>query len=382
MGGWRSPDARCSFANDLRHRHHRIGINPAIRRLRRPGGTDHRGPHRTAYLRLKLRQHLPHPSGRRAPQVAFGNVAHQILGNRASADECRTGNRCDRTGNRRMHVIAWTPRLFGDVSHVRTIDLTPVVGCVVVPRHEGLIPSKRHPRIRWANARVHAPAVASEKCDQRGRINRASNVAAGAPRPTIANAHPATVVRRRKAPRCIIHPRPAPRLHPAPAAIAVRCPARRNARWIPNAAILVVDVPTAVLIELAGTHHPWVNAAVVADVVPVSVALRSVVAPITRGCPRLKATVAGACRITVKAVEASPVTVKHKALAAIDRHRRAVGKHLCLTCAHGERGRGVARSGGDHIKTGLKQRHLARRGENAHRIGLLPSADTHNHRAA
>ena len=337
--------AERTFTHDGRHRHHWIRIKASARLLCGQARSHHGRSHRAAWLRLKLRQYFAHSRRWRAAKVTLANIAHQILGNRATSDKRRARNRRDRTGNRGMHVVARTPRVLGDVSHVRTINLTPVVRRVAVPRHKRLVPAERYPRIRRADARVHAPAVATKKCHQRRRINRASDVAAGAPCPTAADAYPAPIMRRRKAPRRIIHPRPAPRLHPAPATVAIRCPARHNRGGIPDASVFVVVIPIAVLIQLPCADHPLINA----TTITVGVA---VITTITRRCPSLEAAVARACGVSV---EARAVAVDYQTIAAIDDHGRAVDARFGLATAHGGSRWRVRRRGRHHVETGLQE---------------------------
>ena len=73
---------------------------------------------------------------------------------------------------------------------------------------------------------------------------------ARAPAPAVADVGPATVVERREAPRVVVDPGPAPRVDPRPVAAAVRRPARRHARRIPDLAVLRHAAPAAVFVEV------------------------------------------------------------------------------------------------------------------------------------
>src|SRR4029077_11523429 len=73
--------------------------------------------------------------------------------------------------------------------------------------------------------------------DQRRRIDRLGGELAGDPRPAVVDTSPAPVMARRKSPGLVVHPVPAPRLDPDPAAVAVGRPAPRHRTRKPNLAV-------------------------------------------------------------------------------------------------------------------------------------------------
>ena len=107
---------------------------------------------------------------------------------------------------------------------------------------------QRHPADRAGAARTdrQAPTVAADEGDQRRRIDRAGGAMARPPGPTRADAHPATVMEGREAPRRIVDPGPAPRGHIGPMAVAVGRPFGRHGRGIPDGAVVRRLLPRAV----------------------------------------------------------------------------------------------------------------------------------------
>ena len=101
-----------------------------------------------------------------------------------------------------------------------------VAGRVAVGRHIDLTRGQRVPADGGGAARLPSvmltltPPVPTQPT-RGGRIDRAVHVAARHPAPTPAPDDPAPVVERRKAPRRIVHPGPAPMARPGPVAKAV-----------------------------------------------------------------------------------------------------------------------------------------------------------------
>ena len=161
-----------------------------------------------------------------------------------------------------------------DVGHVHVADVrvAHVIGGVVRlfrrEREPGYAPTA-------AGADRHAPVAPAHEHDQRRRVHRSSDHAARHPGPPVAHVHPATVVKRREAPRRVVDPRPAPRLHPGPVAVAVRRPARGHGAWHPHRTVVRRRTPLAVVVQVlvpaavtAGAPVlPVVRADRVADVV-------------------------------------------------------------------------------------------------------------------
>ena len=93
------------------------------------------------------------------------------------------------------------------------------------------------------------PMVAADPAHQRRRPRHARALAAGRPAPTVAQQHPAAVVRRGIAPRRIVDPGPAPRRDPRPAPVTVWHPAGRHRAGQPQGAIFRVVLPGAVAVQ-------------------------------------------------------------------------------------------------------------------------------------
>ena len=118
-----------------------------------------------------------------------------------------------------------------------------------IARHVDVARAEREP----ADPAAVAAATADER-DERRRVRRARALRRRQPRPARVDAHPAAVVERREAPRCVVHPGPAPRVLPDPAAVAIRRPAGGDAR-IPERAVLRVVRPAAVIVEVGVADH-------------------------------------------------------------------------------------------------------------------------------
>ena len=113
---------------------------------------------------------------------------------------------------------------------------------------------QREPRGTGA-AQRHAPVVATDEGHQRRRVHRARAEAAGHPSPARADLRPAAVVRGREAPGRVVHPGPAPGLHPGPAAVAVGRPVGHGDLRVPHGAVGGVLRPFAVGVELLVAGH-------------------------------------------------------------------------------------------------------------------------------
>ena len=174
-----------------------------------------------------------------------------------------------------------------------------------------------------------------------------------------------------EAPRCIIHPCPAPWLHPAPATVAIRCPIGSDGRRIPDATVLVIVVPTAVFVQVACADHPRTQLTRIAR-------FPTVIATIAGDSPRFKAASRVIAVIGV-AIKAHAATVQHHAVATINDNAGAIGQHLSLSAAHVEQRGRILRCGIHHIETGLQERDFAVRRQHAHRVLLLPRPNAHGH---
>src|SRR5262249_21620385 len=131
----------------------------------------------------------------------------------------------------------------------------------VVPRMERLAPTEREPRMAPAPAKADAETKAPEESDKCRTIIGISPHRSRSPTPITAGVNPPTVVERRKTPRRVVYPRPAPRAYIAPVAVAVRRPVGRNIVGCPNVAVLRILLPSAVVVEVAVADHIAVHVA-------------------------------------------------------------------------------------------------------------------------
>src|SRR5580692_5331101 len=105
------------------------------------------------------------------------------------------------------------------------------------PGLEGFTKAQREP----ADAETSTKSEASAKeTDERRTIDRHAKSWAGVPAPPVADVSPASVVKWRKAPWRIVHPRPAPRPDITPVAVAVGGPIRCDFRWVPDRTVVAV----------------------------------------------------------------------------------------------------------------------------------------------
>src|SRR5205814_400668 len=136
------------------------------------------------------------------------------------------------------------------------IDRGDVTGIVCVPRPIGLAGAEREPAGQRADGggsddrrRVADPS------DEPGRIDRVGGIVARGPAPQSVDIGPAAVMERRKPPGLDIDPVPAPRLDPAPIAVAVGYPADRHRAGEPYRAVAGDRAPAAVFVERLVPGH-------------------------------------------------------------------------------------------------------------------------------
>ena len=136
------------------------------------------------------------------------------------------------------------------------IDRGDVTGVVCVPRPIGLAGAEREPAGQRADGgggddrrRVADPS------DEPGRIDRVGGIVARGPAPQPIDIGPAAVMERRKPPGLDIDPVPAPRLDPAPIAVAIRDPADRHRAREPHRAVMSDRAPAAVFVERLVPGH-------------------------------------------------------------------------------------------------------------------------------
>ena len=117
-----------------------------------------------------------------------------------------------------------------DVRNLRVgdVDLADVTlrhmirGVVRFPRAEGEPTDETAAPTANRDARAKPPTT--DESDQRGSIVHTRRNRAGAPAPSVVDISPASVVERREPPRFVIHPTPAPRFDPGPAAVVIGSP--------------------------------------------------------------------------------------------------------------------------------------------------------------
>ena len=237
-------------------RHHRSFKN----RRRRLAASSRRG---TEHARLDRRDR----GDRRDGCVHHHLFRHPNcrLGHRLRLHERRRGDRDDRPRNLLVDV--------GYVGHVRVVVHVRDLGVVddrIASVDIGVVAATH--RVRRA---IHVTRTQREPCDagdvagrdreleiataneshQRGRVNRPRAYRARYPAPRPAQIGPATVMGHGETPRCVIHPRPAPRVDPCPMTIVVRSPAHGHAIRYPNITVPCVDPPRTVFIEILIADH-------------------------------------------------------------------------------------------------------------------------------
>src|SRR5579859_1512161 len=141
----------------------------------------------------------------------------------------------------------------------------------MIRRNVDLTRPQREPPDVHANSAAytdsHGEMRPADPRDQRGSIHRThignGNDARRAryPTPAAANIDPATIVEGRKAPRRIIHPRPAPRRDPGPVAVAIGRPVNNGNVREPDRAVFRHLAPAAVVVEVFVADHVIGNVA-------------------------------------------------------------------------------------------------------------------------
>ena len=255
---------------------------------------------------------------------------HAVARHRAGPGERRTRHRGDRARHAQICVdCGWPARTLGDVDGIRAVVANPaVVRAAAPPRQIRLAPGERHPAIDGrAVARRQRPAAAAVPGDQRRRPFRSHDVLPGAPTPAAAFVHPATVMRRRVAPRRVVDPGVAEAAHPGPVAETVRRPIGESDRRIPDRTIRGGGLPRAVTVEIRVADHLRGDVARRASALVVAIAARA---------PRIERIDAAAvCDFGVRGSHAGhrdALSRQRLLFAARERDR-------CLAFAHDERRR-------------------------------------------
>jgi hypothetical protein len=143
-----------------------------------------------------------------------------------------------------------------DVVHVANICVVNIyvayvrpARTVAIPRVKYFTETQRKPAHSNTYSEASAETPAKESNESRP-VNWIVADRSRAPAPPGAKIIPPSVVKRRKSPRRIVHPSPAPRSNVAPISIAVRSPANRHAVGIPNRSVVRLLRPRAVIVEV------------------------------------------------------------------------------------------------------------------------------------
>ena len=215
------------------HTHHRRADD----RVARQG---HRGLGHRLRLHERLRRHRDHrPRHLLVGIDHVGDVGGVVDDGRVGRDVGGVVDVGD--GLRRNHGIA-------------AID---VVEVAAADRVRGLIHLARRQRkpahrcgARAARRDRDLEVLAADEGHQGRRVHRPLALGPGHPGPAAVDVGPATVVRNGVAPGRVIDPGPAPGIDPGPVPVAVGRPARGDASRCPDIAIVGVDAPTAVGVEV------------------------------------------------------------------------------------------------------------------------------------
>ena len=144
---------------------------------------------------------------------------------------------------------------------VRDVDIVHVGAAHAIGRHIDFTRTEREPTDVYtsggtANPDADGKMWTANPSDQSGRVDGADvSNGHGArrarnPTPTTAVVDPAAVVERRKAPRSIINPGPAPRRNPCPVAVAIGCPCHNGGMREPHGAVFGNLAPATVIVEI------------------------------------------------------------------------------------------------------------------------------------
>src|ERR1051325_2340163 len=183
------------------------------------------------------------------------------------------------------------------------------------------------------------------------------------PAPPAARAPAGPAGEGREAPRPAVDPRPAPRLHPYPAAIAVRRPSHDRGMGCPDGAVVRCVTPFAIVVEIFGADRLARHVLRRAGVVPAAVAGGAPVLPLVR--PRRVADV----------VAGRVATRDDRRVPRVHREGRARGGDVRLAVPHGDGGRIARRIDVHAVGPGLQQRDRAGRRVDLEAV-VVPEIDT------
>src|SRR4029077_12249544 len=226
----------------------------------------------------------------------------------------------------RVHEIDVANVRVEDVSvadkRIALVDSLEEFVAAVEPREEWLAETQREP----ANAETKASA---EETDKGRPIDRRTKDGARAPAPPAREIVPAAIVIGSKTPRRIVNPSPTPGADVVPVTVAVRSPVRANIVGIPDMAIFRLILPGTVVVEIAVARHIARNVVSGNGIVLLQVAV---------GGPAVKTVRTGSLvNAGFNVVRAG----KFRALACMDRIGFATGGHFAFAAKH-RHARGVA----------------------------------------
>ena len=143
------------------------------------------------------------------------------------------------------------------------VDPGEIVTAGLIGRHVDFARSKREPADRRTTAERerHAPAAATDECDQCRCVDRANVAWSRNPAPAIGYIDPTSVVRWCEPPGRIVHPGPAPRFLPNPMTVPVGCPIGVDPAGEPHGAVAAHRAPATILIQIRVAHHIVVDVA-------------------------------------------------------------------------------------------------------------------------
>src|SRR5258708_1754322 len=251
--------------SDLRH-------HLAVERSRRwLDGTSSSGANNAVLLRRNSGRHRGDRSGSNFARIHFHQVASHGLSRRkglmgSGGNRVRSGlvlirdvGHVDGLVDVDVVVHVGDVRLVDDRS-VGNVDILHVALADVIGRTVDVTRTEREPRdansATTADSNADAEVRSSDprhqgRCVDRAYINDSDRTRrARHPTPDASHDDPAAIVERRKTPRLIINPGPAPGRNPSPVAVTIGSPADHGGVRQPNGAVFGNGAPAAVVVEV------------------------------------------------------------------------------------------------------------------------------------
>ena len=288
---------------------------------------------------------------------------------RFARDEVGAGDRGHRAGHAPVREAFRRRRMIAilHVDVVRPVVAIPARAAASAP--PGLVrlaPAERDPAVGGTTAADRDRQSAARPRHERRRPHRPRDVRARHPSPAAADVGPAAIVEWCVAPWRAIDPRQPESGNGGPVAVAVRCPAERDAARKPDVAIVGVRLPCAVVREIGITHHLLRDIALVGGLAEIALAI---------GAP------------CVERVEWNRRGELRRGVVGVDDRRRHAGQHLLqprrhlrrhFTFAHGHRSLLLVRRHGDAVQARTPQHHLRRRRIDHHAVACLEHVEAQN----